>query len=637
MNFEYISSVSDKAVSEFITELTQNPQVPLKIDTEATSLRIFEAVPLLAQIKINKTYIFDLRKFPQDAFRFIISKINDSKRTIIYHNAKYDIKILYKASGIFLENAYDTMWMEVLLNQGIGEKLYSLKTLVYNYLEKSLDKEVRNEFIDYGGPITQEQLIYSALDVEYLEQIRDKQLEKIKEAGELKVAELENNIIPVVARMEYNGICINSEKWLSISDEVKKKLDERRQELTTELVDRVLKVEYCNALEFARKLSIPVTTKRDINALTEITNPQNIRGWALGKVNVGSPNQVLAILQTLGVQVVDTKTKANVKITDTNAKTLDKIKTKYDFIDHILLFREASKQYGTYGPSFLDNINPYTHRIHTELMNLGASSGRFSSKEPNLQNIPRDEEYRTSFIAPDGKMLLSTDYSQQEYRLTGAVTREPKIISAYLAGKDMHSATAALVYNKDLDSITKEERTTAKTINFAVLYGSSEYGLSYNMKISLEKAKEIIDTFYGGYPVLAQAKRRIENEVMERGYSVTPMGRRRYWPSEELYQDQWMLKRFRAQKRREGFNHVIQGGGADITKLALYNLYTRNPFGDDYKILLPVHDEVLVEVSENIIKDAVDFTEAIMKEVEQPFLQEIPASVESHFGKEWNK
>jgi DNA polymerase-1 len=632
MSFIYITESTSTDINKFVSEISESSG-PIQLDTETTGLDVFSEKVILLQVKLNNIYIFNCLTINPNVIKDIVNLINLSKRTVILHNAKFDMKFLFRYFGVMLNKVYDTMWMEVLINQGIGQKLYSLEDLVFKYCGVQLDKTVRRSFFEsFNGNVTQEQLIYSAQDVEYLEHIRKQQLTSLEKAGEMKVVELENNLLPVVAEMEYNGIGLDERDWTSLSERNLEVFQKQEIDLKEYVLDRLLEKPFNNALEFADKLNIPVKSKRGRTAVEGLSNPQLIKEWASQQLNLGSPKQVLTMIKALGVDVPST-----------NEKVLRDYKNEHPFISNLIDYREFDKKLTTYGLGFLKNINPVTKRVHTELMNLGADSGRFSSQNPNLQNIPSFDkktktlEYRECFRAPEGKLLLATDYSQQEYRLAGAVTKEKVIIDAYKAGKDMHTATAALVNNKSMDEVTKIERNTAKTINFAILYGSTEYGLSFNMGIPVGEAKKIVDTFYEGYPTLNVVKKAIEDKILELRYSVTLLGRRRYWNPEPDFSTPQEIIKYRNRMKREGFNHIIQGGGADITKLALVELRKRNPFGDMFKLILQVHDEILAEISKEILKEATEFMESIMKEVEQPFLGEIPAAVESHAGERWSK
>lgn len=219
--------------------------------------------------------------------------------------------------------------------------------------------------------------------------------------------------------------------------------------------------------------------------------------------------------------------------------------------------------------------------------------------------------------------------------MIGAITGEPAIIKAYQAGKDLHAATAAIVFHVLLEEVTKEQRNKAKTYNFAILYGANKYGLAYALGCTIDEAEVILTDFYNGYPVLKRVKNQIVQKVFEKKYSTTLNGRRRYFENKTQFSDPKELQKYRRKLEKEGFNHIPQGSGADITKLSLCKLYYDNPFGENFKILLTVHDEILCEVKEEIAEQALEFVIKSMEEVEQPFLGAIPAKAEGKISDVW--
>lgn len=265
------------------------------------------------------------------------------------------------------------------------------------------------------------------------------------------------------------------------------------------------------------------------------------------------------------------------------------------------------------------------------------NTGRFSSSHPNLQNIPTQGGFRECFVPEEGYSFISCDYSQQEYRLSGAISRDDVIINAYKNGSDMHTATAAIQFGIPFSEVKKEQRNVGKTMNFAILYGSSEWGLHKNLKVPVEKAKEMITKFFEGYPKLSAFKTMAEARILELGYSCTPMGRRRYNVPKPMFTDSKQFVKWQEQVKREGFNLIIQGGGADILKLAMINIAVKNPWGDKFRMLLQIHDELMVEVHNSIKEEALLFIETEMRDAEQPFLGEIPAVVEGRITTRWEK
>jgi len=202
----------------------------------------------------------------------------------------------------------------------------------------------------------------------------------------------------------------------------------------------------------------------------------------------------------------------------------------------------------------------------------------------------------------------------------------------------MHTLTASFVYDIKVEDVTKEQRFMGKTINFAILYGSSEYGLSKNLKISVEEAKKLIDMFHSNYPVLSAFISEIHKLVLQNYYSVTPLGRRRYFERKTVYNDPKEYHRYMGMLKREGFNHVIQGGSADMLKVGMNKIYYYNPFG--YKllrILLAVHDEVVVEIHNSIIDGGVEFVIGCMVEAGAYFQTHIPAKTGKIISRSWSK
>jgi len=255
----------------------------------------------------------------------------------------------------------------------------------------------------------------------------------------------------------------------------------------------------------------------------------------------------------------------------------------------------------------------------------------------NMQNIPVQTGHREAFMAEEGFSLLACDYSQQEYRLAGAISKEPKIIEAYINGFDMHIATAALRYKKELVDITKEERNKGKAVNFTIIYGGTEYALSKNLNIPKREAIELLNEYWAGYPILSAHKTATENKIAELGYSVTLLGRRRYWKELSPFSTPQEVVNYENRMKREGYNHIIQGTGADVTKLAMIGIDRNNPFGDKFRLLLQIHDELVAEIHDSIIEDATRFMKYEMETAFQPFLGVIPALADAHVAKRWTK
>lgn len=650
--YTYITSFDQ--VGNFFKDLGDTSVIGL--DTETTSLDYLTAVPILLQIKIKDTiYIFDLRKIENRHIVYILDLIQSSNKIVIGHNIKYDIQILYNNYKILLTNVYDTMLGEVLINQGLGFPLISLKEVIKRHTGREISKEIRKEF--YDNPdiiITQEILIYSMEDVQFLEEIRAKQLKALEESKQLSVVDLEMKLVPVTAMMEYNGVLIDVEKWESINKTVELIRIKAEQDLFKEIVNVIPINTVDNALVVAETLKFAPLAGYKKEILESITNKDEIINfirygiWVESKygknkgsltllegLNVSSNEQILAVLNKL----------YGLNITDTNEKTLNSIENKPAIIDKILLYREYAKKTSAYGEGLLEKIHPKTGRLHAKFNQLGTATGRYSSDGPNLQNIPRPSRlstgeyinYRSCFIAGEGYKIITCDYAQQEYRLIGRVTGEQKIIDAYKAGKDLHTLTGSIVNNVKLEDVTKEQRTDAKPVNFGVFYGSTAYGLAYNLGISLEEADRIYSALMGGIPTFKAVRDAIQEKVLEKYYSVTLLGRRRYFSKKTLFKDSSERYKYINRIKREGFNHVVQGTGADITKMAMLKIFYENPFAGGLLMLLAEHDEIVCLVKNEYVEEAFEFIKNKMIEAEQPFLGEIPAVVDGVISDCWEK
>lgn len=618
--YKYITE-ENSSFYDLALDLSENNITEVFCDIETTGLDPRKSAITLFQIMVGeKIYIFDFTKLKQQHLQYIVNLLDRHPSKKVFFNTKFDIKHIYDKTGIMFNNVFDVMNCEVLLNAGIGKSLYSLEEVALKYCNVQLDKNVREEFF-MSNDVTEKMLDYAAMDVKILRDIYTIQIKLISDVNEDAVLDIEMKLLPVVSRMEYDGVLLDKEALTTITNNEESRLISLETEIREKMVSEIK--HFNNALEMAHALKIPVKTKREKEALESILDYKISIDWAKSRLNLNSYIQLPAILNLIGIPVKSA-----------DKKELKKFK-EHDIIGLLLERSESQKRISTYGKSLIDQIHDLTCRVHTEFINMGAATGRFSSTNPNLQNIPTAKGYRESFVSSKGWKWLSLDYSQQEFRLAGGVSGEPKIIEAYLNGVDMHTATASILYNKPLSEITKEERNRGKTVNFAILYGSSEYGLKYNLGISLEESLSIINSFNTGYSRLHAFKSAAEDMVLKLGFSSTPLGRRRYNSPKPLYMNSNEYIKYIAKVKREGFNHIIQGGGADIIKIAMVNIYNNNPFGDKFRMLIQVHDEINAEAHESIANDVVEFMKAEMLKAEQPFLGEIPAAVDFKMGDCW--
>jgi DNA polymerase-1 len=613
-----------EAVAGLVHIILDNPTGMLFTDIESTGLDRLTDEILLFQVKHGENiYVIDVRQTGYEALKRFLNWT--STQTFVFHNAKFDLKFLYHRTGVLKENIYDTMITEVVLNSGIGKKYYSLEELAEKYAGVFMNKETTLQFVNYpkDKPFTEAMLQYSALDVKVLEDIYVGQMEQVIKTYQEAVVTLENDLIPIVSKMEMDGIRLNVEKWLEVEANAIARREELNKRLKDLIVSFLMTLEVKNAFELARKAAIPVGTKKMTKYLEDITSPVDAKGWFYEKFNTASANQMKSLLNLM-----------QIKVKNTNEKTLEDFKG-YPIIDLLLQIREVNKQISSYGSNILSHIHPKTGKIHTEYLTVGTQTGRFSSNKPNMQQVPNHGGYRECFIPDEGFLFADADYSQQEYRFAGAVSKDPAIIKAYQEGSDMHTATAQKQFGKT--EVTKDERGLGKTINFAVLYGSTEFGLKKNLQIPMDEAKEILNKFWSGYPKLSKFMEFAGKKILELGFSTTPLGRRRYNEPKPTFMNSYEFERWQSKVLREGRNHIIQGGGADTIKLAIVEIFRRNPFGDLFRLCLQVHDQLVAQVHESIAEEGLKFMVEVMEEVEQRFLGSIPAKADGELKAQWSK
>ena len=305
----------------------------------------------------------------------------------------------------------------------------------------------------------------------------------------------------------------------------------------------------------------------------------------------------------------------------------------HPIITDVLNYRQYKKLQSTYLDALPNEVNPKTNRVHTVYAQAVAATGRLSSNNPNLQNIPirteRGRQVRKAFI-PRGEnfVLLAADYSQIELRIIAALSEEENMMNAFKKGEDIHASTAAKVFNVGLDEVTREQRGNAKTINFGIIYGVSAFGLSNQTSLSRSEAKELIETYYETYPKLRAYMDSQIHFARENGYVETILGRRRYL--KDINSRNAVV---RGAAERNAVNAPIQGSAADIIKLAMINIYNRfEKENFRSKMLLQVHDELVFDAH----KDELDLIKPIIKqEMENAFKLSVPLDVEIGIGENW--
>lgn len=345
--------------------------------------------------------------------------------------------------------------------------------------------------------------------------------------------------------------------------------------------------------------------------------------------NINSPKQLGVILfEKLGIPG-GKKTKSGYS---TKADILEKLSSKYEIVRSVLNYRTYQKLKSTYCDSFGALVNPETHRIHSVFHQTGTVTGRISSSEPNMQNIPtRTElgrELRKMFTAKEGCLLVDADYSQIELRVLAHLSQDKTMIEAFKNGEDIHAVTASKILNIPIDQLTKEERASAKAINFGIVYGMGEYTLSQDLGISFKQAKAYMDEYFNKYHGVRDYMDNLKKTAHETGYVKTLMNRIRYIP--ELKSSAAAMRGY---GERAAMNTPVQGSAADIIKLAMVRVYNRLKEENlEAKLILQVHDELIIESPEHEL----DKVKAILrKEMENAIKLDVPLVVDMAVGKSW--
>ena len=345
--------------------------------------------------------------------------------------------------------------------------------------------------------------------------------------------------------------------------------------------------------------------------------------------NINSPKQLGVILfEKLGLPVIK-KTKTGYS---TNAEVLDKLKDQSPIIDKIIEYRQIVKLNSTYVEGLLSIINPIDGRIHSSFNQTITTTGRISSTEPNLQNIPVKLEMgrniRKVFISDKGCKLVDADYSQVELRVLAHMSQDETMIDAFKHNEDIHTKTASQVFNVSMDEVTSKQRSDAKAVNFGIVYGKSDFGLSEDLNIPVKQAKEYIENYFNKYNKIKEFMDNIIEDASSNGYVTTILNRRRYIP--EIKSSNFML---RNAGKRAAMNAPIQGSAADIIKIAMINVYKKLEENNlKSKLILQVHDELIVEA----VDSEIDIVKKIVKdEMENAVCLDVNLDVDLNIGDSW--
>ena len=567
----------------------------LSLDTETTSTSAINAelVGLSFAVKEFEAFYVPVPVNREEALQIvnIFKPVYENPEILkIGQNLKYDLEVL-RNYGIELKGKmWDTMIAHYLIQPELHHNMDYMAEIYLNYQTIHIDELIgpkgKNQK-SMRSLLPSQVYEYAAEDADITLRLKNKLEPELKKAEcEDLFYNIEMPLMPVLAEMEMNGVCLDTE-------------------------------------------SLAETSKQFTNRMNEIET--RIYELAGERFNIASPKQVGEILfDKLKIVEKAKKTKTGQYVT--SEEVLQQLKNKHEIVADILEHRGLKKLIGTYIDALPKLINPKTGHIHTSFNQTITATGRLSSSDPNLQNIPiRGEdgkEIRKAFIPEPGCLFFSADYSQIELRVMAHLSQDPEMIKVFREGKDLHAATAANIYKKPIEEVTRDERTKSKRANFGIIYGITVFGLAERLDIPRDEAKMLIDGYFDTFPQVHDYMEKSKEVARQKGYVTTLFGRRRYLP--DINSHNATVRGF---AERNAINAPIQGTAADIIKVAMIRIYNRfKAEGIRSKMILQVHDELNFSVFPEE-KEKVE--SIVLEEMQNALNLSVPLVADSGFGQNW--
>lgn len=597
-------SIEDSKVKELIEKIKENKELLYYLEKEQQENNniIKKAIKTISIIQEDTVYYINVSNNIKQGYN--LEKNNEHFITTfkeIFENDEIQ-KISYKLKedycilkelGIDMKNlSFDIEIAAYLLNPTASK--YAIENLAIDYLGLDVNEYLKslglttnkdsqiNLFDNLKEDSKKYEISFTIYAIKELKQALEN---KLKEQNAWKLfTQIEMPLARVLAKMQYEGMYIDKEELIIFGKELKQGIEE----LTSKIYE-----------------------------------------LAGEEFNINSTQQLGNILfEKLGL----TSSKKTKKGYSTDVDTLEKIRKEHPIVEKILEYRSLMKLNSTYVEGMLPYINEKTNRIHSYFHQTVTATGRISSTEPNLQNIPTRIELgkrlRKVFKPKEGYVFIDADYSQIELRVLAHISQDEHMLEAFKNGEDIHKQAASKVLGKPIDEVTKQERSDAKAVNFGIVYGISDFGLAQQLGTSRKKAKEYIDQYLEKYSGIDKFMKEVVEEAKEKGYVETLYGRRRYIP--ELSSNNYMVRQFGA---RAAMNTPIQGTAADIMKIAMVNLNrSLEETKLDAKIILQVHDELILEVSE---KDKEEAKNLLKNCMENAIKLTVPLEVEVSEANNW--
>lgn len=587
----YILVESDEEINTLIEKLDKLDSFCFDTETTGLDTMIAEVVGLAFSWKSGEGYYVFINEGDEQRVLDLFKPLfNNESTTKIGQNLKYDINVLVKYGVSVKGKLFDTMMAHYLLQPDLKHNMDFLAETYLNYrpvsIETLIGKKGKNQ--KTMREVEKAELVkYAVEDADITWQLMEKfsLLLDQKEVREL-FENIEMPLIHVLSKMENNGVALNAETLKEFSIELEAEID---------------------------KLEKSVIEK------------------AGEEFNVSSPKQLgIVLFENMKIDEKAKKTKTGQY--STSEETLQKLAGKHPIIDDVLEYRQLKKLKSTYVDALPELVNKATGKIHTTYSQAVAATGRLSSVNPNLQNIPvkteKGRKVRAAFVPSKGNELYAADYSQVELRLMAEMSQDQNMIEAFQEGHDIHSATAAKVFDVPMEEVDREMRGKAKMVNFGIIYGISAFGLSQRLNIKRKEAKELIDGYFTNYPGIKQFMEDSVDGAKEKGYVQTILKRKRFL--KDINSKNAVVRGY---AERNAINAPIQGSAADIIKVAMINIHKEmEDQGLQSKMILQVHDELVFDV----VPSEKEIIAKLAKEkMENAVKTTVRLDVEGSFGKTW--
>lgn len=592
-DFDYQLIDTEEKRKEIIDLFLTNNFLSLDTETTGTDPISAKLVGLSFSIRENQAFYVPIPQNDEEAQKIVneFKPIYENENILkIGQNIKYDLLVLQNYGVELKGKIFDTMIAHYLLQPELHHGMDYLAEVYLNYqtihIEELIGSKGKNQknMADLPPTAVYE---YACEDADVTLKLKNVLEPLLKENDcDRLFWEIEMPLMPVLAYMERNGVCIDREGLKETS------------RLYTEEMNRI---------------------EKEIHELAGID------------FNIASPKQVGEVLFDR-LKIVDKPKKTKTGQYVTSEEVLESLRTKHPVVEKILEHRGLKKLLGTYIDALPKLVNPVTGHIHTSFNQTITTTGRLSSSNPNLQNIPVRNEYgkeiRKAFIPEEGCLFFSADYSQIELRIMAHLSGDEHMIEAFRNGQDIHAATAAKIFKKELDEVTKEERSKAKTANFGIIYGITAFGLAERMGVSRTEAKELIEGYFQTYPKVKEYMNRSIEMAREKGYTETVYHRKCHL--RDINSHNAVVRGY---AERNAINSPIQGSAADIIKIAMIRIYRR--FREEQlrsKMILQVHDELNFSVYP---EEKEKVQQIVIEEMENAYSMLVPLEADYGWGKNW--